>query len=63
MLTPNVRSGDSERDIIRGRKVALGLIAALVGSQMMEGKRDVETGITIDEKAWDDAADDECSWD
>lgn len=56
----HVPSGLEEEDIGRGREVALGLIAALVSSEMAGDKsKRVEDG--MEENEWDRAADYECS--
>lgn len=56
----HVPSGLEKDDIERGREVALGLIAALVGSEKAgDGSKRVED--VVEEQEWDRAADDECS--
>lgn len=56
----HVPSGLEEEDIKRGKEVALGLIAALVGSDIAgDGSKRVED--VVEEQEWDRAADDECS--
>lgn len=56
----HVPSGLEEEDIERGRDVALGLISALVASEMAED-RSKRVEDFIQETDWDRAADDECS--
>lgn len=55
----HVPNGLEEEDIRRGREAALGLIAALVASEMA-GHRSQRVE-DIMEEDWDRAADDECS--
>lgn len=56
----HVPSGLEEEDIRRGRDVALGLISALVASEMAEDRRQ-RVEIVLKESDWDRAADNECS--
>ena len=56
----HVPSGLEEEDIERGREVALGLIIALVASEMA-GDRRKRVEDVVEEKEWDHAADDECT--
>ena len=56
----HVPNGLEDEDIRRGRDVALGLITALVASEMAEnGSKRAED--FIEETEWDRAADDQCS--
>ena len=56
----HVPSGLEEEDIRRGREAALGLITALVASEMA-GDRSKRVQDVMEETEWDRAADDECS--
>ncbi|KAL9133509.1 MAG: hypothetical protein Q9175_005306, partial [Cornicularia normoerica] len=56
----HVPSGLEEEDIHRGREAALGLISALVASDMAEERSKKAEGV-MEETEWDRAADDECS--
>ena len=56
----HVPSGLEEKDIERGREVALGLIYALVASEMA-GNRSKNAEAAVEETEWDRAADDECT--
>ena len=56
----HVPSGLEEKDIERGRDVALALITALVASEVTEDKNKSNEDFTADTD-WDRAADDDCS--
>ena len=56
----HVPNGLEEEDIRRGREAALGLIVALVASEMA-GHRSPRVEDIMEEEEWDRAADDECS--
>ena len=56
----HVPNGIEEEDIARGREVALGLIAAIVASEVAGDRRTRNEDIAAENK-WDCAADDECS--
>lgn len=56
----HVPSGLEEEDIRRGREAALGLITALVASEMAGDRRKSAEDV-VRETEWDHAADEECS--